>query len=276
MNVNPVPGMSILKKSSAIILILMLLVTSCRKESTKVAQNAVPSGLKMISSSYAQGAAIQVVVYAQADPYVGYNRLYIALYDSITGSPITQASVSLSAGMGSLAAPIENPATASTSTGLYTAAATFVTAGSWVLVTSVQNTANGKTGSCAGTVSVTQVSPAKSYSLTTADSSNIFVSIVQPADPQLGINTFELVVYKQKGSSNYLADSTYMLDINPTMPGMTGMSSPNNVNPGYQGNGHYIGKVDFIMSGEWWIYVDLIHDGSIADTSHYFDLSPKY
>ena len=87
---------------------ILLAVASCRKENT--APYPIPSGLKMISSGYAAGAAMKVVIYASQDLYVGYNKLYIALYDSVSNARITQAQVSLSAltCMGA-SGPVENP-----------------------------------------------------------------------------------------------------------------------------------------------------------------------
>ena len=72
---------------------------------------------------------------------------------------------------------------------------------------------------------------------------------------------------------NFAPDSSYNVMIDAEMPSMSGMNSPNYVNPVYTGNGHYLGKVDFIMSGEWQINMSLLHNTALADSSHYFDLS---
>jgi hypothetical protein len=251
---------------------ILLAVASCRKENT--VQYPIPSGLKMISSGYATGAATKVEIYAAQDLYVGYNKLYIALYDSASNARITQAQVSLSAltCMG-VSGPVENPASTTADNGLFNAAALCMSAGSWTLATHIGNVSNGNTGNFASPVVAVQASPARSYSVTTSDHSNLFVSIVQPTDPQLGVNTLELVIDRQTNDMSYTPDSAYMVAINPTMPSMTGMSSPNNMCPVYTGRGHYTGKVDFIMSGGWRIYIDLLHNGAVCDTSHYFDLN---
>jgi hypothetical protein len=260
--------------SAIIFTALMLFAASCKKESSTSAQNTIPSNLKLISSGYAGGASTRVDIYAATDLYAGYNKLYIALYDSASNNRITQAQVSLSAmtdaGMNG---PVENPVGTNADNGLFNAASVFVSSGSWTVTTHIRNTAGSGTGSFIASINVVQPSPAKSYSVMTADSSNLFVSIVQPTNPLLGVNNFEVVVDRQINTMNYTPDSTYMISIDPTMPLMTGMSSPNNVNPSYTGNGHYTGKVDFIMGGGWQIYVDLLRNGVASDTSHYFSLN---
>ena len=47
---------------------------------------AVPTaGLTKISEGYALGAAVKVEVWAHEELFAGYNQVYFALYDSLTG-----------------------------------------------------------------------------------------------------------------------------------------------------------------------------------------------
>ena len=54
------------------------------------------------------------------------------------------------------------------------------------------------------------------------------------------------------GAGHHLDDLT--LEITPEMPTM-GHGSPGNVNPTPQGNGHYLGTVNFTMAGPWTVTV---------------------
>jgi hypothetical protein len=196
---------------------------------------------------------------------------------------ITQAQISLSAslkmGTGvSQSGPVENPSTIQAGNGLFDAAVVFTTAtgnaGNWALAMQVQGLPNQMSGNFVNTVNVAQVSPAKAYSVVTqGNSDTLFVCLVQPTAPQIGVNNFEVVIYRQISAVAFAAGSNYNLMIDAEMPLMTGMNSPNNVNPAYTSNGHYLGKVDFIMSGEWQINLNLSSNGALADSSHYFDLS---
>lgn len=52
-----------------------------------------------------------------------------------------------------------------------------------------------------------------------------------------------------------------------------GHGSPNNVNPTNSGKGHYKGKVNFTMAGDWRINLDIYKNGAVVDTSLYFDVT---
>jgi YtkA-like protein len=263
-------------------ILILLHAVSCKKESSSVAY-PIPGNLKMINSGYATGAGIRVEVYAANDLFVGYNKLYLALYDSTTNTRITQAQISVSAlmkmGAGiNQSAPIENPTQSMASNGLFNVAAVFTmpTASNcnWTLTVHVEDLTGQKTGDFVSIEGIVQPSPNKAYSLITLDdSSTLFVCLVQPVTPQLGVNNFEVAMYKQINAMSFIPDSVYNVMIDAEMPSMTGMNSPNNVNPVYTGNGHYVGKVDFIMSGTWQVNVNLVHSGTLVDNSHYFNLN---
>jgi hypothetical protein len=56
------------------------------------------------------------------------------------------------------------------------------------------------------------------------------------------------------------------------MPSM-GHGSPNNVNPTSTGKGHYKGKVNFTMTGEWKINVAIKKGGSTVSNGLYYMLN---
>lgn len=258
---------------------MALAINSCKKENTPVQQYPIPGNLQMISSGYAPGAATKVEVYAASPFFVGYNPVYIALYDSASNKRITQSQVTFSATSKMSSAtsncPVESPAGTAVN-GLFEGALVFMAPSSGAasnLGVQVQNSA-GNPGMFSTAVNVSQPSPAKAYSaIAKDDGSNLFVAMVQPATPQIGTNNFEVVIYKQASSMSYMAAGDYMVMINPEMPDMQGMTSPNNVNPTYSGNGHYVGKVIFTMSGEWQINMGLMENSMVSDTSHYFEIN---
>lgn len=262
-----------------IFILFAALLGSCKKEVTSPVQYAIPANLKMISSGYAAGAATKIEVYAATDLFTGYNKLYIALYDSVTNAHVTQSNISLSAYMGtSQQGIVENPSGTQANNGLFNGAAIFTMPGTgnnaWSLIIQVENMSSKSTGSFTSTLNVIQTSPARLYSLSQPDdSTSIFVCLVQPSTPQLGVNSFEVAMYKQTNGMAYTPVSGYDIMITAEMPSMADMNSPNNINPVYIGNGHYTGKVDFIMSGSWQINMGLVQNGIVIDSSHYFNLS---
>jgi hypothetical protein len=73
------------------------------------------------------------------------------------------------------------------------------------------------------------------------------VALVEPSAPKIGINHFELAVYKKATMMSYPADSSMTILFTPEMPTMN-HGSPNNVNPTHTRIGHYNGKANFTMT----------------------------
>ena len=65
------------------------------------------------------------------------------------------------------------------------------------------------------------------------------------------------------------AEDNFSITMTPEMPSM-GHGSPNNVNPVLTKNGHYKGKVNFTMTGDWRINLVLNKEGK--STTTFFDL----
>ncbi|HWB62123.1 MAG TPA: FixH family protein [Chitinophagales bacterium] len=264
--------------------VILLGVASCKKDkdTNTTDQYPIPSNLQKIATGYATGAGVKVEAYAAGDLYVGYNKLYIALYDSATGNRLTSANVTITSVMtmmGNMASngPAESPASQTAEEGLFNGVAVYTMPSgancSWALNIHVVNAANSNAGDFSQTVSIMQPTLSTEYSIiANDDSSSLVVAMVGPTDPKFGTNNFELAIYRKQGMMGYVPDDSYTVDITPTMPSMGGMSSPNNVNPVSMGNGHYKGSVNFNMSGDWRIMVHLMHNGNMADTAHYFDL----
>ena len=100
-----------------------------------------------------------------------------------------------------------------------------------------------------------------------------FISLITPtaANSKVGINDFEIAIYKKASMMSWPADSSLSVTLTPEMPTM-GHGSPNNVDPVHTGRGHYKGKVNFTMTGLWRLNLDFMSGGSVADTTQYFDV----
>lgn len=70
---------------------------------------------------------------------------------------------------------------------------------------------------------------------------------------------------------NFPPVSDLTVEITPEMPSM-GHGSPNNVNPVYIENGHYKGKVNFTMTGDWRIHLTLKKGDRLITNKAFFDL----
>ncbi len=173
--------------------------------------------------------------------------------------------------------PLENPASNTATEGLFPCAVVYImpsgSTGSWMLNADILNNKNSLQGTVVMAITVLNPAVAKMKSLTALDdSSKLFVSVVTPAHPVVGVNDFEITIHKKTDMMNFPAANDYTTVVNPQMLAM-GHGSPLNENPVLQSNGHYKGKLNFTMSGEWRVYLDLNHNGAVADSSLYFDMN---
>lgn len=257
---------------------MLLTFVSCKKESAPEIDPTI--GLTKQAEGYAIGAATKVVVYTkQTTIYTGYTKFYVALYDSISGSRVEDAHLSLSPlmNMGTMkhSAPFENPVSTNADNHLFPCSVVFImpsTAGTWTVDLNVLNHLTNKEGSIA--LSFTVVDPIKStiHSFIAANNGNkYFVALIDPSVPKVGINDMEIAIYKKTSMMSFPADSSLSVGITPEMPTM-GHGSPNNVNPVHVLNGHYKGKVNFTMTGLWKLNMDYTVGSAVADTTQFFEV----
>jgi len=265
-------------------LTLILLATSlfsCKKNDNNVTTKPDPTvGYIKLASGYADGAATKVDVYAKDSAFTGYNRLYIALTDSVTNEYVEHAEVSLmpemNMGTMSHATPCENPASSKAQNMLFPCSASFIMSsmgGTWALGVSVKNLNNSKIGKAKLSIQVKDPVEARMFSFVSpVDSAKYFVGLVPGAKTIVGANDLELVVYRKMSMMSFPADSSLTISFVPTMPSM-GHGSPNNVDPVHTSNGHYKGKVNYTMTGTWKLAIKISKGATVIDSAHYFSFT---
>ena len=275
---------NILIKSLSLLIIATVLF-GCKKEKT-VAEvpSTIPAldGLIKLKEGYALGASAKVEVWAKKNFFTGYNKLTVVLYDSVTATEILQsAQISFVPRMamttGAHACPFENPAAQAVGdvfTGVVVFQMATVTDGAWQLSLQVHNNKNNKDGLATFDVTVTDPASAlcKPFYTLMPDSTRIVLTLVQPEAPIVGINDIEFTIHRKVGMMDFPADDSYSIEIDPQMPSM-GHGSPNNVNPSNTGNGHYKGKVNFIMTGWWQVNVLLKKGTDTVSQNVFFDIT---
>lgn len=236
-------------------------------------------GLVKISEGYALGAGAKVELWAKQELFTGYNQLFVALYDSVTKSRITEAHVHLNPAMSMMggmthACPTENPEDQYAVNKLFPGAAVFIMPtsdmGSWMMNISVHNHNNEKFGTAALDITVVDPEFPMMKSFQSESGEKFFISYLFPAEPKVGVNDFTMVVNKMESMMSFPAVDNFEFELTPEMPSM-GHGSPNNVNPMYTQAGHYKGKVNFTMTGEWRLNLELIRNEALLKEM-YFDL----
>lgn len=243
-------------------------------------------GLTKLKEGYASGAAAKVEIWGKKNFFAGYNNLVVALYDSVKPTEkITDAHIHfmpvMTMGMGGMtmqhACPYENPDETAIDD-VFPGAVVFVMPtsmdGSWKLDLSVHNHKNDKEGKITFDISVDNPTPSviNVFTALAPDNNKLVLSMLEPSKPKVGINDIEFTLHKKATMMDWPADDSYTIEITPEMPSM-GHGSPNNVNPVSTGNGHYKGKVNFTMTGEWKINVVVKKNGTAVSNNLYFTIT---
>jgi len=268
---------------------VILFTYSCKKETQNPAQTVSEtdtdtlSNLTKIGETYIIGAKAKAVIYAKNLFETGYNDIYVGLYDSTDGSKLTDGHLTIMPmmDMGTMvhSSPVENPTSAIATNGYYKAAVVFSMPGNateWSLNLSFHNHKNNLEGEGSLGVAVVASSPAKFISTILPLDSNVsvLISLIKPSAPVVGLNDFEIVLHKKSTMMDFPAIDNYRVEIEPEMPSM-GHGSPDNVNPVLTSNGHYLGKVNFTMSGLWKINLKLYKDTTLLSDNQSFEITLK-
>ncbi len=257
---------------------------SCKKNNTTPEEETGPTAnptanLLQIGETYIIGAKAKAVIYSTKPFETGYNEIYVALFDSVDGSRLSNGHFDIipMMDMGTIqhSCPIENTGDTTTTNGYFKTSVVFSMAGTaaqWSLNLNFHNHKNNLNGIGKIGVDVIASSPVKFLSTVIPLDSNasVFITIIKPTSPQVGINDFEIVLHKRTSMMNFPSINNYSIEIVPEMPSM-GHGSPNNVNPVLISNGHYVGKVNFTMTGLWRIKLKLYKNGTLISSDQYFE-----
>lgn len=237
-----------------------------------------------IAEAVSSGSSFDVVFYATDSLFVGYNNVYFKITDKSTGLKLKNATLALQPLMDmttfSHACPVENPADTLGSEGYFKGAVLFSMIGtnSWSLTVNID--ANGKSETVLFPIpKVKSTVPVKKMvvidSLSTGPNTWVItkypISLVEPKTWKVGNNPFEITIHTMASMMNFPCCEDLTVEITPEMPSM-GHGSPNNVNPVSMGNGHYLGTVNFTMTGDWRINMVIKKGGRIISSKAYFDI----
>ena len=268
---------------SFFLLLIAISFTSCEKGNEGTVNPL--DGLVKLCDGYATGASAKVEIWGTKNFFAGYNKLNVVLYDSLnTNMKITDAHITFMPVMTMTmdmmthehSSPVENPDVLAVS-GVFPGAVIFIMPstdeGKWKLTVGVHNHKYDKEGEAEFEIKVDNPDYAliKSFVSQSPDSTKLFVSLIQPSDPKVGVNDNEFTIHSMAGMMSFPPEDGYTIDITPEMPSM-GHGSPNNVNPVSTGNGHYKGKVNFTMTGEWRINLVIRKEAAAISNGLYFDL----
>jgi hypothetical protein len=268
-------------KNAAFVLALGAISMSCEKEAVPVPPPIDPyAAWTKIGEAPATGSATKVSLYMAEAPFMGYNNVFAVVRDSVTGQVLSDKKVTLEAlmDMGTMVhgTPLEQPVWKSDLMA-HQGSVTFImptTGGTWEVKVKVENQDGTAAGSAAFPVTVINKTQPKLFSfISLTNNEKLFVALENPLKPKVGLNDFDLVIYKRQSGMVYPAVEGLQVEIEPEMPTM-GHGSPNNQNPVSVGNGHYDGVVNFTMTGYWKVNITVKDaQGNVMFADGYFDIT---
>jgi len=226
-----------------------------------------------------------VQLYASENLFVGYNKLYLKVLQANGGQSVSQAVLKFFPLMDmvtfSHACPVENPQSTVNADGYFEGGAVLFSmpgTDSWTLDVAVDAGGIKDTAHFAFH-EVVATSPARKIvvidSLANGSGGWIItkypMSLVLPDAWSVGNNKFEFTVHRMASMMDFPPVSDLTFEITPEMPSM-GHGSPNNVNPVYTSNGHYVGSVNFTMTGDWRIHLTVKKGDRLISDRMYFDI----
>lgn len=265
-----------LKLISTGIIMTLLLSFSCSEDEIQINPT---EGLTKIAEDVAINANTKVEIWADEELFVGYNTLYAKLSDATTGESITESMVqfipmmSMVSGM-SHSAPVDNPTSEQAVNTLFPGAVNFIMPsgtdiGSWKLKVKVRNEIKDVEDFVELNLNVAVPAKVRMQSFATDGGMNYFVSYHFAKKPKVGVNDFKVMIHTKQSMESFPGVTDFTIAMDPEMPSM-GHGSPNNVSPTHVSNGHYAGKLNFTMTGDWRIHLTL-SKGEVAKEL-YFDL----
>ncbi len=253
------------KQIISFIVLIIILFTACSKNSTDPKEEEIPITYTKLSEGFDK--ATKVEVYIEKTPFVGFNKLYVVLFDSLSGTRITDAQVTIAPLMDMQtmqhAAPFMNPASHLAVDGYFPASVVFIMSGMWQLDVSFHRHDNNVMGSVHYEFNVEAASLVKKidgYNGTT-----YFVTLIEPEKWQVGMNDIEFCINYRVNMMSFPPADSLSLAMEPWMDmgGGSGHGSPNNVNPTHTAEGHYQGNINYTMSGVWDIFLDISNSDSV-------------
>jgi hypothetical protein len=139
------------------------------------------------------------------------------------------------------------------------------TSGSWTLDVNV----NGNPVTFALEIAATPTKVVGSYLGT--DGSSYIVTLVPLAAWTVGMNDLEIMIHKKETMMSFPEENDFSIVLDPEMISM-GHGSASNISPTSIGNGHYKGKVNLTMTGDWRLHLELSKNSTLIHSDAYLDI----
>lgn len=271
--------------SAALSMSLIFMASSCSDDNNETPTSPADplmENFQLIGTATIDGHETVADVYAKEDLYAGYNTIAVRPRKGVDGEVITEAAIqfkpmmNMASGM-QHSAPYENPVY-NEELNAFVGSVTFIMPttqmGDWKFSVEVDEPGDhDHTVSMPITVVPKEEARVFSFVSNTPDSTIYYVALMEPMAPEVGLNDYQLAIYKRKTMMEHPFVGDLEVEIEPEMPTM-GHGSPNNENPHHHEKGHYHGKVNFTMTGYWKVNMTFKNaSGEMVKDNAFFDIT---
>lgn len=244
-------------------------VTACSEN--EELRPSFESELTEITSATENG--ITVTLLATEDFFVGYNTVSAKIEDEDGNLLSGDISVMPMMDMMTMShsSPIEFPSGNTFENGVFSFNPVFVMPSDEMGTWSLNFTVNELQVRVPVDVAAPPLARLVSFTSMLDESTKYFVAYMDPKDPEVGENDLVIAVYKRQSMMEWPAVTGLAFYMEPWMVSMD-HGSPNNVSPAHIGSGHYKGKVNFTMTGDWQVRLTMKENNEVCGNP-YFDLN---
>lgn len=253
------------------VMVSLLIFSSCKEDENPITPTPSKEPSLKLGETFIAGT--KVTLYSDDSLRVGYNALYLKVTDSVSGAVLTNIMATIQPMMMmtmSHSCPVEQPEAATDNLNLLKCFAVFQMPSNsmepWKMNVTITNPNSGKTAT--GVIDITVLNSSNVKVVTGSDSMKYVFTMIPIKSPKVGTNDITFLLHKKESMLSWPAVTNASIKMTPDMPSM-GHGSPNNVDPVHSSKGHYTGKVNFTMTGEWRITCD-VKSGSDSLFSTYF------
>ncbi len=262
-----------MKKIIVGVLMSALVFTSCNKDDdeTVVTTPGTPAPTQVEIATATTSNNETVTLYAdESQLSTGYENMYVTVKDA-SGNAIEDATVEFAPlmDMGTMqhACPFVNP-TFDNTINKYKGYVVYTMSsmgGTWTLGVSV----NGNLATFTLNIADSPTKVVGNY--TGTDGVTYIVSLLRPVTWNVGMNDVEFLLHTKASMMSFPAVTDFTMVMTPWMTSMN-HGSPNNIDPVHVGNGHYNGEVNFTMTGDWRLHLQLNQNGTEIHSDAFLDI----
>ncbi len=237
-------------------IILTLLLISCSDNNDNVPKDDLEGLIK--AKEFINPTHIIEAYTTSGMFFNGYNEIKLRIFDKISGKYLENAQITWKPVMHMTSmmhsCPYSSVSKKTDAKNLFEGFIVFQMPGNdvegWSIT--INYTVNGENFDVTDEINVLKTDLKTVTVFTGSDDTRYILAFMQPQEPEVAINDFDLGLYRMENMMSFPVVENYKIKLDPRMPSMGNHSSPNNEDLHFNGvEKCYSGKLSLTMTGYW-------------------------